>query len=55
MILIDAACNPEDFQHLYVFILCIFIYIHYIFKVFSTYGNTFDLVFMLLFIVSARE
>ena len=55
MILTDAACIHEDFQHLYTFIPCIFIYSQVYFQVFSIYGNTSDLVFMFLFFVSARE
>ena len=55
VVLIDAACNHESFifQTSFFHILDFFFYLYY--SVYSLYGNTFDLLFMLLFIMSARE
>ena len=55
VILIDEACNHESFS----IINFIFPYFKFFFPVsfniFSLYGNIFDLLFMFLIIVSARE
>ena len=52
VILIKAACKYEPFQHLYTFFPYFKLFFHSI-LVFSSYGNSFDLLFMSLF--EARE
>ena len=53
--LIDEACNHEFFS-LMNFIFPYFkLFFQLYYSVYSLYGNIFDLLFMFLFIVSARE
>ena len=55
VVLIDAACNHEFFLYytLHISILLNIFRLYYC--IYSLYGNNFDLLFMLLFIMSARE
>ena len=55
VVLIDAACNHESSYNINLMFLNFRVFFHLYYTVYSLYGNTFDLLFMLLFIVLARE
>ena len=55
VVLIDAACNHESFYIINLISPYFRLFFHLYYSIYSLYGNTFDLLFMFLFIMSARE
>ena len=55
VVLIDAASNDESFYIINLIFPYFRIFFHLFYCTYSRYGNDFDLLFMLLLIVSARE
>ena len=55
VVLIDVACNHEAFSIIGFIFPYFKLFFQLYYSISSLYGNIFDLWFMLLFIVSARE
>ena len=55
VVLFDAACNHESFYIINLICPYFRIFFHLYYSIYSLYGNTFELLFMFLFIMSARE
>ena len=55
VVLIDAACNHESFYIIKLIFPYFKLFFQVLYSIYSPYGNIFDLLFMFLFIVSARS
>ena len=55
VVLIDAACNHDSFYIINLISLYFTLFLHLYYRIYSLYGNTFDHLFRLLFIMSARD
>ena len=55
VVLNDVACNHESFSFINFIFPCFKLFSQLYYGFYSLYGNIFELLFMFLFIVSARE